>query len=656
MTKFGSQVDTGFILVSGDLLRWVNDLGSLNDCLASLSFPTIHFRRNDITQAYHETCLWLFDQKEYCTWLNRIDLNDHNTLLWIKGKPGAGKSTLMKHALKQAEERFPHDIVIGFFFNARGGDDLEKTPLGFFRSVLHQLFWKVPSLRREFLPIYTKKRDTQNGQLKWHPQELQECMSTAIKSLQNRRILFFVDALDECEEESARELIQYFEVVDAAARSAGSLLNICVSSRHYPNIHVEKFQELNVDHQNYRDILTYVRVKLRGTLSDEDISTLGNEVAAKSSGVFLWVVLAVKMLNKAEDSGDTLMHKREKLQKIPPELDAIFEQIIEKIDNDNLPETLRMMQCVLFADRLLTPEELCYLVAFGAEQEDDQISKLVTRDSQMGNFIRSRSGGLIEIKPHDRNTVVQFIHESVRDFLVQQKGFQRCFEELDPSIGALTIGRGYDNLTRSCLNYIKTKALHHGPHSNDPYNPGNIFLYFSANLVFSYAEKAEAEGISQDHLVEFLLRPTDHIFQFWKATQSPAKLWGIFSDADDNSPSLGWTLLHVASKHNLLSCVRILLEQGSNISEKDTLGRTALHIASQNGHKQMAQLLLRSGAKLDEHDNNGQSPLLLAAAHGHEALVLLFLNQDDVDPVSKNERGQAALIYAARGQVKYGYY
>jgi ABC-type ATPase involved in cell division len=69
--------------------------------------------------------------------------------LWLKGKPGAGKSILMKFLYSEAKKAAkpnPGALVISFFFNARGGH-LEKSTLGLYRSLLWQLFEKAKDLR-----------------------------------------------------------------------------------------------------------------------------------------------------------------------------------------------------------------------------------------------------------------------------------------------------------------------------------------------------------------------------------------------------------------------------------------------------------------------------------------------------------------------------
>jgi hypothetical protein len=94
------------------------------DCLRSLCYNEIHARHHDIETAHHNTCDWILSTQEFQDWLNQDD--DCNGVLWIKGNPGAGKSTLMKHMLKHCKGACPESIILAYFFHARG-EVLEKT-------------------------------------------------------------------------------------------------------------------------------------------------------------------------------------------------------------------------------------------------------------------------------------------------------------------------------------------------------------------------------------------------------------------------------------------------------------------------------------------------------------------------------------------------
>ena len=70
--------------------------------LESLKFNQIEARQMTIEKAHAKTCEWFLKSHEYFHWLDDSKLGEHHSLLWIKGKPGTGKSTLMKFVLSNA--------------------------------------------------------------------------------------------------------------------------------------------------------------------------------------------------------------------------------------------------------------------------------------------------------------------------------------------------------------------------------------------------------------------------------------------------------------------------------------------------------------------------------------------------------------------------
>lgn len=97
----------------------------LRRCLRSLHSLEAQSRFEDIQPAYDETYNWLFDrQVGFEDWL--AGKNPSN-FYWIQGKPGSGKSTVMKfamnHHLTRKLLRKYNDnfwVVAGFFFHDRG--------------------------------------------------------------------------------------------------------------------------------------------------------------------------------------------------------------------------------------------------------------------------------------------------------------------------------------------------------------------------------------------------------------------------------------------------------------------------------------------------------------------------------------------------------
>ena len=240
-------------------------------------------RQHDIAAECKGTCAWLLKHPKYCTWLKQFP-----GLLWIKGKPGAGKSTIMKYALREEMKKQVREYAVASFFFHGRGVSMQQTALGLFRSLLHQILTQIPSLLSEFQPIFQKKLETQGEPEKdwnWHENELKEFFKSSIAE-KRYRIRIFIDALDECGEDVAEQLVDYFQELTDLTESD---LSICFSCRHYPRIGFSNVvEEICVEHQNQEDISTYIRSRLNIAFKDDRDAAriLAGEIFNKASGVF----------------------------------------------------------------------------------------------------------------------------------------------------------------------------------------------------------------------------------------------------------------------------------------------------------------------------------------------------------------------------------
>jgi hypothetical protein len=87
---------------------------NIAQALETLAFAKMEERRDTISRSYSNTCEWLFQKHEFLNWRNPTKMSEHYGFFWIKSKPGAGKSTLMKFFFKSAKEQLPKDKVISF--------------------------------------------------------------------------------------------------------------------------------------------------------------------------------------------------------------------------------------------------------------------------------------------------------------------------------------------------------------------------------------------------------------------------------------------------------------------------------------------------------------------------------------------------------------
>ncbi|KAF1812865.1 hypothetical protein P152DRAFT_481758 [Eremomyces bilateralis CBS 781.70] len=413
--------------------------GPASDCLNSIGFPDINARRLNIADAHPDTCDWLFQTAEFIEWRDRTDLPNHNGVLWIKGKPGVGKSTLMKHALDHLENIFADHSIISYFFNARGGI-LEKSPLGMLRSIVYQLVNKDAVLYEHFLSMFREKKRLQRQEVpEWQESELKDFIMSEIRQWKRKPLVLLLDALDECNEPNVREVVRFLEDLSIYAVRAGGTLRTCLSSRHYPHVSIKKSLEFTVERirDHDKDIARYTQerlIQMYDGVDREDIHNVTKEIRERANGIFLWVVLVVSLLNIAYDKGRVeAMHKT--LEEVPNDLEELFNTILSKGD-EHKDETTLMLQWVLFSRRPLGPEELFFAVTNWIEPKvsSEVIHRRITESSR----------GLIEVRKGYAS--VQFIHLSVKDFLLRN----RRLLTLDPTLGPEPISASHGRLWACC--------------------------------------------------------------------------------------------------------------------------------------------------------------------------------------------------------------
>jgi hypothetical protein len=478
--------------------------------MESLSFAQMNTRQGNISRTHLDSCEWLFDQAEYLNWRDPELISEHCGLLWIKAKPGSGKSTMMKFLLSSAKKQLPSDTTISFFFHARG-DELQKSLEGMYRSLLHQLLTAFPQL----LDLHTL-RAAQIAPHTWSVDSLRSLFHDAVLGLENSRLTCFIDALDECPEDEIRDLIDALGDLSHSAVNEKVAFHVCFASRHYPYISIERCQHLTLDTQegHKQDISDYVVNKLAG--KGKVMSDIKIEVQARAQGIFLWAVLVVHILNREYDRGSNARQLRGRLGGIPDGLHELFQDIIQRgmQDDGDREHLLHVLQWVLYAQRPLSPEELYFAIYSGSPEpiflepwNHEEIDL-----QSMHLFVLNASKGLTEMVWNETGqgnaVVVQFIHESVRDYL-RQTGFGTLSKSLD----ANPEGLAHNYLYQCCSLLLTSEAPDHLLGSTEAGSKSTRglrsrvseifpFLDYSASSIIYHAEMAQRKGISQSKDLE----------------------------------------------------------------------------------------------------------------------------------------------------------
>jgi hypothetical protein len=531
--------------------------------LETLRFDQIQVRQMTIRRAHTKTCQWLLKKSEYLDWLDTSKIPDHYGFLWIKGKPGAGKSTMMKFAFGSCQKRMKDRIVISYFFNARG-TELEKSTIGMYRSLLVQLLEQLPELQC----VFDNRRFTDwDSKFKHQYTELLETIfEDAIQRLGQSSLICYIDALDECEERQIRDMVKFFQRLGELALSAGIQFQVCFSSRHYPHITITKGLTLVLERQegHSQDITTYIdsELKIGHSKLAEQIRL---ELQEKAMGVFMWVVLVVDILNKEHDGG-RIHALRKRLRDIPSDLHELFRDILTR-DCHNKNELIVCIQWLLFARHPLSPEELYFAILSVISPQ--HISKWDQEEVTVGTikrFILNSSKGLAEITKSKEPTV-QFIHESVKDFLLKEDGLSAVLSDL----GSNFEGQSHEQLKLGCLHHLSVDLTTHfslaaTPHKASSSEAGTLrqsatkafpFLQYAVQNVLYHADSAQSGGVDQKNFLNFF------------ALAKWVTLDNVFEKHQVRRHNSNASLLYILAEHNMPNLIKILPSDSSCLKVED---------------------------------------------------------------------------------------
>jgi hypothetical protein len=353
---------------------------------------------------------WLLETDEFKSW---------ERILWIKGKPGAGKSTLMEHIARFTAYQESDQATVTFCSVAETGRYQRKSLLDVYAVILYQILHRNTELDLSVKKLYSK------GYLKSR-------LEAAIANM-SRPLICFIDALDSCWSEELSELLRFCREL-----SASSSVKFCFSSRHYPYIAAFGGPTVILEEQqgHYDNIQSY----LKNILQDLEHSV--DEMVQKSSGCFLWIKSLIKLWEKNKYPTSEIA-----LDDVLPEMKQCLEDIVNVsemkacVARGIYLEFLRCVQCVMHAMRPLSMEELFFVVQSGLPDWIDQ--PLTWTKPEVEEFVVTNSRGLVEFDKSSGS--IRFIHQTVPEIL------REIFEENGITYDFFEV---QEYIRQSCENYL----------------------------------------------------------------------------------------------------------------------------------------------------------------------------------------------------------
>jgi len=301
-------------------------------------------------------------------------LVNEGSLLWIKGKPAAGKSTLLKYIYEHdntsdiLKSRWNANAAIAsFFFYDQTNTPKWRSFDGLLRSLLYELLRSIPELFRFIAEIFQAMR--KNPEPVWERLELEKAIA-AIGKQQDVTgcICLFMDALDEYPGDCKEIVRNMKRLLEGFARGAYKL-KICASSRPLNEFEAMLpqfygFTQIAVHDWTLGDITTIVSNRLQEA-DRGDMPRLLKEIISKAKGSFVWVNLVLKTLSVPLfhfESEDELL---DRLFLLPNDLEPFYKQLLEKIPQEIRPKmwmVLQLMFCSANREFRLTLAEISLAV------------------------------------------------------------------------------------------------------------------------------------------------------------------------------------------------------------------------------------------------------------------------------------------------------
>ncbi|KAM5353040.1 hypothetical protein ACJZ2D_017084 [Fusarium nematophilum] len=470
-------------LKSEEIRQRYNDVLPSSDACFERVFASYELvcRRDSERKAWNQIDHSFDDETNRKTWEEKVGeidqiwegfsswLQSNDNLFWIRGKPGSGKSTLIKFIINNDNTKClldswnPNTRVLSHFF-WKIGTEPQNSIKGLLCSLLHDLLSgnndAIDQVFREFK--FSLSKDFYK---EWSSQEAEKILLSLLRA-DTRSTCIFIDGLDEISNKDGfLALVNFLQKLKSCQR-----VKVCVSSRPETEL-VNRLETLQAQNLRLEDLTKpemaiYVLREFhkfsREQTSALPIAYLIVTLLRKSEGVFLWLVLATKSITNGIINGDDEKILSQRLEELPEELEALYESMWARLNGNNriYRETAARYFRYVIADgwdlTLLEPNEPGYITSFDPtlaqlsvavkveehlmfppKVNEKSLSELKALCDTTEGDIQTRCAGMLQVGQHSAfrhmkglhkicpfTRPVNFIHRSAYDFLVDTEAGQ----------------------------------------------------------------------------------------------------------------------------------------------------------------------------------------------------------------------------------------
>lgn len=330
--------------------------------LQSLKYPGFNERRNEVRKAHTDTYQWVFagDGNEsaepdsqmsttkwdsFSNWLKSTD-----TFYWISGKPGSGKSTLIKYVLadpqtQQCLEIWSPGCLLISHYLWRPGSPMQRSIKGLFCSLLFQLLENSGKALEGVLELAAGS-DMKSEVTDWSLEELQSTVLSTMEAYE-RAICMFLDGLDELYPDQPATLLEMIKKLSVAGKT-----KICLASRPEPPLQRRLYNmpQLRLQDLTSSDLTRYAYDNLHASNFEnlDRYEKFAKKLVKRAEGVFLWLVLVTKSVRNGFENGDSIGIINERVDRLKGgDLESLYKDMWDRASKDN-PDTCRRTAALYF--------------------------------------------------------------------------------------------------------------------------------------------------------------------------------------------------------------------------------------------------------------------------------------------------------------------
>lgn len=342
------------------------------------------------------SCLWFTERQCFMSWKTGLAPG----ILWLTGRPAAGKSVISSHVVDQMKPPYAHCSYFFFKYAKVGKSTLSDCFRALaYQMAMHDVLVRDKLLQLEDEGIVWDNADEANIWRKLFANNIFKLPSIPQHA-------WVIDGLDECANFNALFTKRLLAVLPSELRlfaTSRSLEDIGRGlSSLGPRVNLETLSDSDTL-EDMRLFLTRNLTELGHMESDEDREAMCEKILEKSSGSFLWVRLVPLAFGDAwtHETKDTV------LREVPTDLQKLYSRMVQSIVADKRKVKLAksILTWVVLASRPLTVDELRCAVKLDVNETLQSMSKAIPSLCEQLVFI-------------DQSNKVHLIHETAREFLV----------------------------------------------------------------------------------------------------------------------------------------------------------------------------------------------------------------------------------------------